>query len=98
MDPSSLLSCPLQLTSSTVAKLPSTLPPDLPVLFFWGTEDPTTTIVHIERSRKWIPQQQDVRLEGKGHWVLIESKEVITEKVLQWLDDSLPKIERKARL
>jgi pimeloyl-ACP methyl ester carboxylesterase len=90
--------CPLQLISSTDAKLPSTLPPDLPVLFFWGTEDTTSSVVHIQQSRRWIPQLQDVCLEGKGHWLLVESKEFIAEKVLQWLDDSLPKIERKARL
>ncbi|KAG6846336.1 hypothetical protein H0H93_014594, partial [Arthromyces matolae] len=41
------------------AGLPSNLPADLPVLFMWGTADPTATPVVIEKSRKFIVKLQD---------------------------------------
>jgi soluble epoxide hydrolase/lipid-phosphate phosphatase len=68
------------------ANLPSNLRPDLPVLFLWGTEDPTATPTQIQRARKWIPRLQDIALKGKGHWVMVEASDVVTESVLRWLD------------
>ncbi|KAF8640130.1 hypothetical protein AX17_001366 [Amanita inopinata Kibby_2008] len=65
--------------------LPSNLRPDLPVLFLWGTADATTTSFVIEKSHKFIARLQDVALEGKGHWVMLEAKDDVTEMVANWL-------------
>ncbi|KDQ64432.1 hypothetical protein JAAARDRAFT_52384 [Jaapia argillacea MUCL 33604] len=66
--------------------LSTNLPLDLPVLFLWGTKDPASMPAHVERSRKFIPRLQDFALEGKGHWLMVEAKDVVTEQVLDWLD------------
>ncbi|KAF8076693.1 epoxide hydrolase [Lyophyllum atratum] len=67
------------------AKLQPNLAPNLPVLFIWGTKDVTTTPFLINKSRKFISRMQDVAFEGIGHWVLVEVKEEITERVRVWL-------------
>ncbi|KAL0059878.1 hypothetical protein AAF712_013360 [Marasmius tenuissimus] len=68
------------------AGLPSNLRPDLPVLFMWGTRDTTTTTFVIEKAHKFIPRIQDVALEGRGHWLMVEAKDEVAEKVLSWLE------------
>lgn len=65
--------------------LPAHLRSDLPVLFIWGTLDATTTSFVIRKSHKFIPRLQEVALEGKGHWVMIEAKDEVTEIVANWL-------------
>ena len=65
--------------------LPSNLNPNLPVLFIWGTLDRTTTSFLIKKSHKFIPRLQDVALEGKGHWVMVEAKDEVTEIIASWL-------------
>ncbi|PFH51333.1 hypothetical protein AMATHDRAFT_191653 [Amanita thiersii Skay4041] len=67
------------------ADLPSNLRADLPVLFIWGTADATTTPFLIEKSHKFISRLQDVALEGKGHWVMIEARDEVTEIIANWL-------------
>ncbi|KAJ3854198.1 epoxide hydrolase [Lentinula lateritia] len=69
------------------AKLSPNLPPDLPVLFIWGTRDTTTTSSLIYKAHKFIPRLQDLALEEKGHWILVEARDTITEKIAQWLED-----------
>ncbi|KAJ3808309.1 epoxide hydrolase [Lentinula aff. lateritia] len=69
------------------AKLSPNLPPDLPVLFIWGTRDTTTTSSLIHKAHKFIPRLQDLALEEKGHWILVEARDTITEKIAQWLED-----------
>jgi len=78
------------------AKLPSNLRPDLPVLFIWGTKDTTCTSSLIQKAHKFIPRLQDYALEERGHWILVEAKEDISEKVGQWLEDLVEV--QKARL
>lgn len=68
------------------AGLPARLPADLPFLFIWGTKDPTTTPASISNSRKFIERYQDVALEGRGHWLMIEAKDEVTKTISQWLD------------
>ncbi|TFK43806.1 Alpha/Beta hydrolase protein [Crucibulum laeve] len=68
------------------AGLPANLRPNLPVLFVWGTADATATPFVIDKSRKFISQYQDVALEGRGHWIMVEAKDEITEKVISWLE------------
>jgi soluble epoxide hydrolase/lipid-phosphate phosphatase len=69
------------------AKLPSNLRSDFPVLFFWGTADPTCTQSLIQKSYKFIPRLQDIPLEFVGHWLMVEAKDIVTEKVLRWLEE-----------
>ncbi|KAH6914733.1 Alpha/Beta hydrolase protein [Coprinopsis sp. MPI-PUGE-AT-0042] len=61
-------------------------PADLPFLFMWGTKDPTVADFVISKSRKFIPRYQDMAIEGKGHWLMLEAPEVITNQVIQWLE------------
>jgi soluble epoxide hydrolase/lipid-phosphate phosphatase len=77
-------------TPLSAANLPSHLRPDLPVLFLWGTLDMTATPSSINKARKFIPRLQDVALEGKGHWLMIEAPEYVTKKVIEWLHDVAP--------
>ncbi|KAK2466015.1 hypothetical protein APHAL10511_001656 [Amanita phalloides] len=67
------------------AGLPTNLPPDLPVLLIWGTRDPSTTSYFIKKSHKFVPRLQEIALEGKGHWILVEAKDEVTEIVASWL-------------
>ncbi|KAF8827134.1 hypothetical protein HHX47_DHR5001059 [Lentinula edodes] len=69
------------------AKLSPNLPPDLPVLFIWGTRDTTTISSLIHKAHKFIPRLQDFALEEKGHWILVEARDTITDKIAQWLED-----------
>jgi soluble epoxide hydrolase/lipid-phosphate phosphatase len=81
-----VLSYYLPSRCDTAADLPSTLRADLPALFLWGTADPVSTPAQIYRAQKFIPQLEIVRLEGVGHWLMVESKQFIVEKVVDWLN------------
>lgn len=69
----------------TAAGLPSNLRSDLPVLFLWGTRDPTATPTTIRRSAKFVPRLQDIALEDKGHWLMVEAKDEVTRHIVNWL-------------
>ncbi|KAG7097338.1 hypothetical protein E1B28_004695 [Marasmius oreades] len=73
------------------AGLPADLRADLPVLFIWGSLDKTTTKAVINKAHKFIPRIQDVALEGRGHWLMVEAKDEITEKVITWLEGLMEK-------
>jgi soluble epoxide hydrolase/lipid-phosphate phosphatase len=73
------------------ANLPSTLRLDLPVLFIWGAADSVAMPSQISRARKYIPRLQDLALEGKGHWVMVEAKNEVTSQVLSWLESLIAK-------
>ncbi|KAF9480679.1 epoxide hydrolase [Pholiota conissans] len=66
--------------------LDSHLREDLPVLFMWGTKDLTATPFVISKSRKFISKYQDVALEGRGHWVMVEAKDEVTDIIGNWLE------------
>jgi soluble epoxide hydrolase / lipid-phosphate phosphatase len=70
------------------AGLSADLGPDLPYLFIWGTKDATSTALPsaITKSREYIPRYQDIALEGRGHWLLVEAKDEITESIIKWLE------------
>lgn len=72
--------------NASVARLSPHLPESLPVLFMWGTADPTATEFVIEKSRKFIQRYQDVAIEGKGHWLMVEAREEVTDRIIGWLD------------
>ena len=68
------------------AGLSPNLRPDLPYLFIWGTKDPTALPSVIPKSREYIPRYQDIALEGRHHWLMIEAKDEITERIVKWLE------------
>jgi pimeloyl-ACP methyl ester carboxylesterase len=76
------------------AQLPSNISADLPVLLLYGTADPTCQAEVTQKSREFIPKLQIEALEGKGHWLMLEEKEFVATKVLEWLDAVL-KVEVK---
>ncbi|KII94869.1 hypothetical protein PLICRDRAFT_98013 [Plicaturopsis crispa FD-325 SS-3] len=69
--------------------LPNSPRSGLPVLYIYGTEDRTSTPEQARRAVKWIPGIQDVALEGRGHWIMAEAKEDVTNKIAGWLDGLL---------
>ncbi|KAF9266318.1 epoxide hydrolase [Marasmius fiardii PR-910] len=73
------------------AGLPSNLRIDLPVLFMWGTLDKTTTNSVIAKAHKFVPRIQDMALEGRGHWLMVEAAGDVTEKVISWLEGLMEK-------
>lgn len=74
-------------TMRVAAGLSPYLHDNLPVLFIWGTKDSTATPFVIKKARKFVPRLQDVALEGRGHWLMIEAKDEITQKVINWLEE-----------
>ncbi|KAL9713099.1 hypothetical protein Ac2012v2_004340 [Leucoagaricus gongylophorus] len=67
------------------AGLPSNLRPDLPVLFIWGTKDVTATPAAIRNAGKFVPRLQDITLEERGHWIMVEAKDEVTRRISDWL-------------
>jgi soluble epoxide hydrolase/lipid-phosphate phosphatase len=68
------------------AGLSADLRSDLPYLLIWGTKDPTALPFAITKSRNYIPRYQDIALEGRGHWLMVEAKDEITESIIKWLE------------
>jgi len=67
------------------AQLPSNLPSRLPVLTIWGSKDRTVVPALTSNAGNFIPNLQNIVLEDIGHWVMLEAKDEITEKVSSWL-------------
>lgn len=59
---------------------------DLPFLFIWGTKDATAVPFVITKSKIFIPRYQDIALEGRGHWLMVEAKDEITDNIMKWLE------------
>ncbi|KAF8897771.1 epoxide hydrolase [Infundibulicybe gibba] len=68
------------------SQLPSNLRADLPVLFLWGTKDATATPFVMEKAGKFIPRLQQIALQDRGHWIMVEAKEDVTNQVIIWLE------------
>ena len=83
--------CFKSVSSVLAANLSSFLSSDLPVLFMWGEADVTATPVQIDRAGKFIPRLQNISLNGKGHWVMVEAKDQVTYTVVHWLGSVIPK-------
>ena len=75
-----------QLSYLLHAGLSPNLRPDLPYLIIWGTKDPTTLPFAINKSKEYIPKFQDIALEGRHHWLMLEAKDEITESIVKWLE------------
>ncbi|CAE6510651.1 unnamed protein product [Rhizoctonia solani] len=76
----------LRVEEEKEGKLPSSLPPTLPALFFWPRADPTCQPLHVKRMRKFVPSIEVVELAGKGHWLMVEAREQVTSKVIEWVE------------
>jgi soluble epoxide hydrolase/lipid-phosphate phosphatase len=59
----------------------------------FGTKDPTCPSSTVERVPMLVKSLSVVPLLNKGHWVLVEAKDEVTNAVLHWLA-SLTKGER----
>jgi len=70
----------------TAQGLPDELRSDIPFLFIWGTEDATALPFAIIKSKKYVSKYQDIALEGRGHWLMVEAKDEITENIMKWLE------------
>ena len=68
------------------AGLSDYLRPDLPYLLIWGTKDATSLPLVIAKSKEYIPRYQDIALEGRDHWLMLEAKDEITESIIKWLE------------
>jgi len=51
----------------------------------WGTEDFTAIPTAIRNSGKFISRYQDVALEDRGHWIMVEAKDQVAERISHWL-------------
>jgi len=76
----------LLILSGLVYGLPANLRQDLPVLFMYGTKDSTAVPFVIEKSKKFIKRYQGVAFEGRGHWLMVEAKDEVTQTVINWLE------------
>ena len=61
---------------------------DLPVLLIVGKEDPTSNQQALGLSKMLIPQIQIEVIDGVGHWVMVQSKDFITETVARFLQNA----------
>lgn len=67
------------------AQLPAHLPPNLPVLFMYGTRDASCPPPAVRNAHKFISRLNTVALEDVGHWVMLEAQDRITLEVLEFL-------------
>lgn len=51
----------------------------------FGTKDPTCPSSYVERMPMLVKNLSIVPLVNKGHWVLVEAKDEVTNAVLRWL-------------
>ena len=76
---------------SSVAGLRERLRPlaDLPVLVPWGVHDPYIPAVQADRQRETFHRARVVRLEGSGHWPMLDAPERLAEAVVPFLAEQL---------
>jgi pimeloyl-ACP methyl ester carboxylesterase len=59
------------------------------VLFLWGTKDTTIVTPQTRKAAKFVPNWQDIAVENKGHWLLVEAKDFVNNAVTKWLHQVL---------
>ncbi|KAF8580579.1 alpha/beta-hydrolase [Ramaria rubella] len=69
----------------TAGKLPTCLPASLPVLFLWGDKDRTCSQSQVGRMHNYVPSLKIVPVPGKGHWLMVESADVVVGSVADFL-------------
>jgi pimeloyl-ACP methyl ester carboxylesterase len=62
---------------------------DLPVLVAWGVADPYIDVAQADRQRETFPRARVVRLEGSGHWPMLDAPERLAEAVVPFLAEQL---------
>jgi len=82
----------------SAANLGSKLPDDLPVLYIWGTLDATVTTSAIENAKHLIKLYEVVTLQGRGHWLMVEAKDEVTDRIANWLDGVTSHLRSPAKL
>ncbi|KAF7981700.1 hypothetical protein HWV62_32272 [Athelia sp. TMB] len=55
------------------------------LLLLWGTEDTTCAQFLVKKAYGQIPHMHDQPCQGKGHWLMIESSDEVTNIVSEWL-------------
>ncbi|KZT24573.1 alpha/beta-hydrolase [Neolentinus lepideus HHB14362 ss-1] len=73
----------IRFDEEKAANLSSSLHPDLSVLFIWGTRDPTSKALMAQKGQ--VAKLDEVAIEEKGHWLMVEAREMVTESVMKWL-------------
>jgi soluble epoxide hydrolase / lipid-phosphate phosphatase len=63
--------------------------PDVPWVALYGSRDPTTDAKTIELGKEFIKKLEVVRLEGKSHWVLVDSKEEVVKAIVDMVENRL---------
>lgn len=66
-------------------KLPSTLP----VLFIAPDDEPFCSPSRLERTTKYVPSMEVVRMPNTAHFVLLERKTEVTKLVASWLQTKI---------
>jgi len=78
--------------------IPNSLPAALPALFFHPMADDSCQSKHVESSKKFVPSMGVIPLEGSGHWAMVERKDIVTDKVIEWIDARLLEESQRAKL
>ncbi|KLO19926.1 alpha/beta-hydrolase [Schizopora paradoxa] len=60
-----------------------------PVLFMWGSKDASCPKQAVDSIHKYIPRLTKIKLEGKGHWVLVEAQDAVTSNILDFIEKEL---------
>ncbi|EJD53981.1 epoxide hydrolase [Auricularia subglabra TFB-10046 SS5] len=66
--------------------LPVELPSDKPIHFIYGTEDPACAERAVKASLKFAPHMSQVRLDGRGHWIMVEAKDEVTQSIISFVN------------
>jgi len=82
----------------STANLNSNLSDDLSVLYLWGTLDIVVATSDIDKAKNFIKLFQVVTLEGRGHWLMIEAKNEVTDRIADWIDGLNLRSQRLASL
>lgn len=58
-------------------------------MLLYGTEDIASSERAAKASKRFAPQTVIVRMEGRGHWLMVEAKDEVTERVTAFVNDVL---------
>ncbi|KAI6115201.1 Alpha/Beta hydrolase protein [Pisolithus croceorrhizus] len=75
----------IRFEEELAASLPSKPRITVPVIFIGGTDDKICPPNTIESQRALIDKITVVTFQGKGHWLMLEAPETITNEILFWL-------------
>lgn len=76
----------IRFQEELAASLPSRPHLSLPVIFIWGTGDKTCPSAVLETSKVLLDKLTVVTLEDKGHWLMLEAPDTVTQEILRWLE------------